>query len=110
MKALDFDAAGIAEYMLEKYVRFGFIDPNARTSGVGFNGVTYLHRMEGEGDAYPEFHFTTYISAHMVWPLLKHHYTVPEKTARSLFIASVILHELGVSHYTSTLPRFSGVD
>lgn len=104
MKALGFDAASVAEYMLETYVRFTFWD---HTATVPPSQHVAMGNVRGTIDAQGNrsFVYPIWISAHLVWPLLTDRYTAAEKTACSFLIASIIFHELGVGASPSLFLR-----
>lgn len=65
-----------------------------------FLGVTETP-WAGNGDVDPGLTIRTGIAIEMIWPLLVPCYTEKEKTAASLAIAAVMLHEFAVSFFPS---------
>lgn len=101
---MGFDAGSVVEYMVEKYVEFFFWDHTATSSSQEALAFGQLRRMRNvDGQTVPTYRYRITISAHLIWPLLRDEYTRAEKAASSLHIASIVLHELGVSHYLRML-------
>lgn len=96
---MGFDAGSVVEYMVERYVEFFFWDHTATSRPqevLAFGQLRLIRNVEGQ--TVPTYRYRITVSAHLLWPLLRDEYTRAEKAASSLYIASVILHELGVSH------------
>ncbi|ROV94801.1 hypothetical protein VMCG_08868 [Cytospora schulzeri] len=87
LRRLGFNAAGITEYVLGKFLRLGF---ESLTDGK--LGLTNIQRRSGRPKK--KHIISVRIAVEIVWPLLVPGYSAAEKTAASMHIAATLLHEL----------------
>lgn len=89
LRRLGFNAAGITDYVLGRFLSLGFESLNN-----GESGITNIQRRTKEPRN--RHVISVRIAAEMVWPLLIPEYSAAEKTAASMHIANTLLHELCV--------------
>ncbi|ROV93433.1 hypothetical protein VPNG_09636 [Cytospora leucostoma] len=93
LRRRNFDAAGITAFVLDRLLHLGFTSPMTTYNKECISGLTRM--VPGRDFSSPcQDVVNVVISPELVWPLLVPHYSAAEKTAVSMKIACVLLHEL----------------
>lgn len=96
LRRSNFDAAGITAFVLDRLLRLGFASFSTTYSADGVNGLTRTPQGKDFSSPTSPYVINVLLAPEMVWPLLVPEYSASEKTAVSMRVASVLLHELTV--------------